>query len=59
MMLVDFSQRSALELSIDVAMMSYMAAFSVVTLSYCAAMWQLRKEFFIALRYRVACVSLV
>lgn len=43
--------RSWLQLVLDVVILSYTATFSLAGLSHCAAMWQLRKMFFIALRY--------
>lgn len=50
-----FAPRSWLEFSIDVVIISYTFTFTVVSLSYCAAMWQRRRQFSIALR----CVALL
>lgn len=50
-MVAAFAPRSWLQLCIDMVILAYTTMFSLVSLSYCAAMWQLREEFFIALRY--------
>lgn len=45
-----FAPRSWLQLSLDVVILAYTFTFTLVSLNYCAAMWQLRREFSIALR---------
>lgn len=45
-----FAPRSWPQLSLDVVILAYTFTFTLVSLNYCAAMWQLRREFSIALR---------